>query len=171
MDKPPPDDFDPTKLVDEPGEVQTPGKRDDERDEGKRPQQDEPQNEENMLPLLHMVPAPLKKLLFTGSCCAGVGVLYLLSAWDYGWLPGINSQFAKAEGLQAVDAKYVALKTDVSELYVWALARAIRDMSADNCALHSTAIREQIDELQRKYKARTGDFYPHSGCPAERQEP
>lgn len=107
--------------------------------------------------MLHVLPPSLKRFLFTGSCCAGVGVLYMLTAWDHGFMPGFNSSFAAASEVKD-------LKSDVMEMYVLSLARAIRDLSEDNCAAQSRAITEQIDALQAKYKARTGDKYPHTEC-------
>lgn len=155
MDAPLPDDFDPYGLAEKP--MNSPRKRDDEGHQEQRAPQNQSDSDETPFPLLHVLPSPLRKLLFTGSCCAGVAVLYFLSAWDHGLMPGFDSSFAKASEVQN-------LKSDLADLYVLSLARAIRDLSADNCPVHSLAITEQIDVLQSKYKARTGDYYRHVEC-------
>ena len=157
MDKPLPDDFDPTQLVDD--QMQEPPQNGNECNQSRSTQKDDANEPEILLPMLHILPAPLKKLLFTGSCCVGVAVLYVLSAWDHQWIPGVKSSLAAADEVQA-------LKSDVTEMYVLSLARAIRDLSADNCTLRSKVVDEQIVELRRKYKARTGDEYPHIECPS-----
>jgi hypothetical protein len=162
MDKPPPDDFDPSQLVDDP--MQEPRESDDKHDERHSAQQDDPNRQEELLPMLHLLPPSLRKAVFAGSCCTGVAVLYVLSSWDHGWIPGLESQFAKADSLRAIDAKYETLNGLLSDLYVLTLARAIKDLSEDNCVLQSDAVGEQIDALQLKYKARTGDFYRHTEC-------
>lgn len=157
MDKEPPPDFDPSSLIDDPNDMDTPSDRCNKDQKHKRAPDDMPAALEDLLPMIHSLPSPVKKLLFTGSCCAGVAVLYSLSAWDHGWIPGVESSFAKAEEVQN-------LKTDVTEMYVLSLATAIRDLTQDNCTLQSRVIDEQIIALRRRYKARTGDEYPHTLC-------
>jgi hypothetical protein len=161
MDKPLPNDFDPVLVVDEP--VQEPAESSDEDNECDRSPSNDPQNQEDVFPM-HFLPPVIKRFVFAGSCCTGVAVLGFLSSWDHDWIPGLSSQLAKASDLKDMDGRYVALKGDVAELYVLSLARAIRDLSEDNCTLQSATVREQIDALQLKYKARTGDFYRHSEC-------
>lgn len=107
--------------------------------------------------MLHALPSPLRKLLFTGSCCAGVAVLYFGTAVDHGWVPGINSSFAAASEVKD-------LKSDLNEMYIHSLGRAIRDLSEDTCVAHSRALDDQINALRLKYIARTGADYPHSEC-------
>jgi hypothetical protein len=118
---------------------------------------DESGDEEILLPPFHMLPRSLRKLLFTGSCCAGVAVLYFAAAVDHGWIPGLNSSFAAA-------AEVKDMKSDLNEMYIHSLGRAIRDLSEDNCTAHSRALDDQINALRLKYIARTGADYPHSEC-------
>lgn len=150
MDKQLPDDFDPYGL-EEP--MQTPGKRSDKRDQDDSAPKDEAGDAEILLPMLHALPPRLKRFLFTGSCCAGVAVLYVISAWDHGLIPRLESPLAQASDV-----------TDMRELIIRSLAREIRDLSVDNCALQSRALDDHIESLQLKYKARTGDKYPHTEC-------
>lgn len=155
MDKPLPDDFDPTQLVDYP--MQTPGERDNERNQDGKAPKDAGGNEEVLFPPLHMLPRSLRKLLLTGSCCAGVALLYALSAVDHGLMPGVDSSFAKASEVKG-------LKDDMNDIVVMQLGSAIRDLSADNCIAQSRALDDQIIALRLKYKARTGAEYPHTEC-------
>lgn len=154
MDAPLPDDFDPYRL-EQP--MQSPGKRDDKRDQDDSAPNDEAGDAEILLPMLHALPPSLKRFLFTGSCCAGVAVLYVLSAWDHGWIPGFESSFAKASEVEVY-------KTDMGEMIIRSLAREIRDLSDDNCALQSKTLDEHIESLRRKYIARSGREYPHIEC-------
>lgn len=155
MDPPLPDDFDPYRLGHKP--MQSKRQRDDERNEGDGAPQDQTDNGEASLPMFHVLPPALRKLLFTGSCCVGVAVLYMLSAWDHGWVPGFSSSFAAASEVQN-------LKSDVEEMYLMSLSSAIRDLSTDNCTAQSRALDDQINVLRLKYRARTGGEYPHSDC-------
>lgn len=154
MDAPLPDDFDPYGLADNP--MNSPRKRDDEGKQGKQAPKDVADSGEAPFPL-HVLPSPLRKLLFTGSCCAGVAVLYFAAAWDHGWVPGLKSSFAEA-------AEVRNLKSDVEEMYLMSLSSAIRDLSTDNCRAQSRALDDQITALRLKYIARTGTDYPHSEC-------
>lgn len=141
--------------------MQQPRKTDHEGKQDQGAPQDESGDEEILLPLLHMLPRPLtrplKRFLLTGSCCAGVALLYVIEVYDHGMLPGVDSSFARAAEVQT-------LKGMTQELYVLSLARAIRDLAAENCAANSRAITEQIDQLQSKYKAISGAEYPHTEC-------
>lgn len=137
--------------------MQTPGKRDDKRDQDDRAPQDQASDEDILPPMLHVLPPSLKKFLFTGSCCAGVAVLYVLSAWDHGLLPKFDSSFASASEVESY-------KVDMNEMIIRSLAREIRDLSDDNCALQSKALDEHIDSLRRKYAERTQREYPRTEC-------
>ena len=87
MDKPLPDDFDPTKLVDEPmSPVEQPTEGNDESNQSKRTKRDCPDNVEDSMHPWDL----LKRHIFAGSCCTGVAVLYALSSWDHGWIPGLD---------------------------------------------------------------------------------
>jgi hypothetical protein len=155
MDAPLPDDFDPY-LGSKP--MQRPGERNDEGQQNKGTPQNESDDESVLPPSLHgLIPRPLRKLLFTGSCCVGVALLYMIEVYDHGMMPGVGSSFARASEVQQ-------LKGMTQDLYVLSLARAIRDLSTDNCTARSRAITEQIDQLQSKYKAIYGAFYPHTEC-------
>lgn len=161
MDKPLPDDFDPY-LVDESDPVKYPSQSDNKGDQQQSAPNDGSHNEEESM---HgFLPASLKRIVLTGSCCTGVGVLYLLSSWDHGWIPGVRSPFAEDAQLQAMDRKYIALQSDVAELYILSIARAIRDLQADICLAPSISKAEQLEALQYKYIARTGARYPHTTC-------
>lgn len=152
-----PDDFDPNALFDDAGEVKAPGEGGYKRHKRKRAQHDEPNDVQDLLPMLHALPAPLRRLLFTGSCCAGVAVLYVLSAWDHGWIPGFNSQFASAADMRQADERIVQML----ELQI---AAAIRELSKANCVAETPALTDQIESLQSKYRAITGERYPHRDC-------
>lgn len=152
MDSPLPEDFDPNQLIDDP--MQQPAKSANESDQGGGSKQNRADDIEGPM---HFLPASLKRLIVTGSCCTSVAVLYVFSSWDHGWIPGLESQFASATDVKS-------LKSDVAELYVLSIARAIRDLQADICIAPSMAKAEQLDALQYKYKQRTGERYPHTGC-------
>lgn len=137
--------------------MQHPRKGGHESDQDDRSQNDAHADASILPPVFQFLPPSLRRLLFTGSCCAGVVMLYLLSAWDHGILPGFDSSFARAGEVKNI-------KEDLGDLYVLSLGRAIRDLSADNCAAHSVAITEQIDILQAKFRTRTGATYPHTEC-------
>lgn len=155
MDAPLPDDFDPYRLGQKP--MQRPRNSDYESDEGNSAPDDRHENYEAPFPMMQVLPPPLRKLLFTGSCCAGVAVLYFGTAVDHGWVPGLNSSFAAASEVQD-------LKSDLNEMYIHSLGRAIRDLSEDTCTAHSRALDDQINSLRLKYIARTGGDYPHIEC-------
>lgn len=161
MDKPLPEHFDPTTLVDDP--MQQPCKPDDERKQGENAKQNVPDDVEGPM---HFLPASIRRLVVTGSCCTSVAVLYVFSSWDHGWIPGLDSSFAKAADLQKLAQEHAALKSDLNELYILSIARAIRDLQSDMCVAPSMAKAEQLEALQYKYQARTGGRYPHTGCPA-----
>ena len=107
----------------------------------------------------------LRKHIFAGSCCTGVAVLYALSSWDHGWIPGLKSQFALSSDLERVSQENSATRSDVSEMYVLFIARSILDQKAELCIEPSRFKEERLEELQRKYKERTGDRYPVTDCP------
>lgn len=113
---------------------------------------------------MHFLPASLKRLIVTGSCCTSVAVLYVFSSWDHGWIPGLESTFARASDLQKLAQEHAAIKSDVAELYILSIARAIRDVQDDMCVAPSMAKAEQLEVLQYKYMARTGGRYPHMVC-------
>lgn len=111
-----------------------------------------------MLPFHNLIPAPLRKKLFAGTCCTGVVVLYLVGMWDHGFMPGVKSPFASA-----ADA------ADMNEVITLYLGRDIRDLRDQQC-LHRAfpetvkSLQNQIDQLQRRYIARTGQEYPYISC-------
>lgn len=159
MDDPLPDEFDPTELIDDPMQQPTQS-----GDEGKQNSSSKQDRADDMERTMHLLPASLKRLLVAGSCCTSVAVLYVFSSWDHGWIPGLESTFARASDLQKLSHEYVALKSDVAELYILAIARAIRDLQSDICIAPSMAKAEQLEALQYKYRDRTGGRYPHIGC-------
>lgn len=107
------------------------------------------------------IPESLKKKLLAGSCCTGVAVLYFISGWDHGWIPGLQSQFAKAEDVQAMEQKSKV----VDRLVVLQIAREIRELTAVNCAAPTEAVSAQIDALRHDYwLATNGGDYPHVEC-------
>jgi hypothetical protein len=155
VDKPPPENFNPYSLADKP--VQDPAERQDKGDHRRDAEDDDADEVSKMLPF-HL-PSSLRKLLFTGTCCTGVVVLYFVAAWDHGLIPGTPSPFASAS-----DA------ADTKELVVLYLGRDIRDLRIEVCrhADDVTTVRvleDQIDQLQRRYFARTGKEYPYISCP------
>lgn len=157
MDKPLPDDFDPTQLVDEPMDpVEQPSERSkadnkDDRANGNR--------QDNVEDFMHPWDL-LRKHIFAGSCCTGVAVLYALSSWDHGWIPGLESQFALASDLRKSNQEITSMKSDVNELYILSIARAIRDLQDEMCEGWTRSKADRLDELQYKYQARTGIRYP-----------
>lgn len=102
----------------------------------------------------------LKRHIFAGSCCTGVAVLYALSSWDHGWIPGLNSQFANAGDLAKSNHEIAAMKSDLNEMYVLDIARAIRDLQDEMCEGWTRSKAERMDQLQYKYESRTGARYP-----------
>lgn len=68
-------------------------------------------------------------------------------------MPGVESPFAKAD-----------MQSDFAEMYTLSLARAIRDLSLDNCTAQSKAVADQIEALRLKYEARSRREYPHTVC-------
>lgn len=162
MDKPLPPDFDPTKLVDEPmSQVQQPREGDEKNDQDKRSLRNRPDGVEDFM---HFVPASLKRLIVAGSCCTGVAALYVLTSWDHGWIPGIESQFALASDLRKSNQEMTSMKSDVNELYILSIARAIRDLQDEMCEGWTRSKADRLEELQYKYERRTGSRYPHTGC-------
>lgn len=111
-----------------------------------------------MLPFHKFIPASVRKRLFTGTCCTGVVVLYLVGMWDHGYFPGVKSPFASA-----ADA------ADMAEMITLYLGRDIRDLRDQQCVHHAfpetvKSLQNQIDQLQRRYIARTGQEYPYISC-------
>lgn len=158
MDKPLPDDFDPTELIDEPmSPVEQPGESDETNDQDSRSKSNRPEHEEDFM---HFVPASLKRLIVAGSCCTGVAALYVLTSWDHGWIPGVESQFALASDLRKSNEETAAMKAEVKELYLLGIASSIRDLQAEMCTAPSRAKANELERLQQKYKEKTGDRYP-----------
>jgi hypothetical protein len=155
MDPPPPDDFDPY-LGEE--EVQHPTERVQKGEQGNDAQSDTSDEVTKMFPFHNFIPVWLRKALFTGTCCGGVVVLYLVGMWDHGYLPGVKSPFASA-----ADA------ADMAEMITLYLGRDIRDLRDQQCVHHAfpetvKLLQNQIDQLQRRYIARTGQEYPYISC-------
>lgn len=159
MDPPLPEDFDPNRLIDDP--MQQPRKPGNESNQGGSSKQNRADDIEGPM---HFLPASLKRLIVTGSCCTSVAVLYVFSSWDHGWIPGLESTFARANDLEHLEREHAALKSDLAELYILSIARAIRDLQSDICVAPSMAKAEQLEALQYKYQARTGGRYPHTVC-------
>lgn len=161
MDKPLPDDFDPSMLIDEPMDpVKQPSERHKTDNKKDSPERDRPDNVEDLMHPWDL----LKRHIFAGSCCTGVAVLYALSSWDHGWIPGLKSQFALSADLQTLQDENAKTRSDVAEMYVLSIARAILDQKAELCLEPSRLKEERMEELQRKYKERTGDRYPVTEC-------
>jgi hypothetical protein len=161
-DEPLPPNFDPNELVDEPmSPVEKPSKGNKSGNEDQGSQRDCPDNVEDFMHPWDL----LKRHIFAGSCCTGVAVLYALSSWDHGWIPGLASQFALSSDLQELRQETSETKKDVAEMYILFIARAIRDQKAELCIAPSQFKADQMDLLQRKYKERTGDWYPVTECP------
>lgn len=109
-------------------------------------------------PFHNLIPAQLRKKLFTGTCCTGVVVLYLVGMWDHGYMPGVKSPYASA-----ADA------ADMNEMITLYLGRDIRDLRNQQCLHYAVPetvnlLQNQIDQLQRRYIARTGQEYPYISC-------
>jgi hypothetical protein len=157
MDKPLPEDFDPSQLIDEPmDQPQQPSERHKAHKQDNRSSQDRPDHVED---LMHFVPS-LKRLIVAGSCCTGVAALYALSSWDHGWIPGIESPFAQASDLRKSNQEIASMKSDLKEMYVLDIARAIRDLQAEMCEGWTQAKADRLEQLQYKYADRTGSRYP-----------
>lgn len=127
--------------------MNNPRKRDDAGKQDGAAPENPGDSAEAAFPMLQFLPPWLRKTVLTGSCCA---VLYAVTAWDHGWLPGIKSPFAASN--------------DVEELVVNSLASSIRDLSADNCVARSHTLDDLITAQRLKYIARTGSDYPHTEC-------
>lgn len=162
MDKPLPHDFDPRSLIDEPmSPEKQPGKGDKANNKDHGSDRDRSEHvEESMHPW-----DLLRKHIFAGSCCTGVAVLYALSSWDHGWIPGLESQFALSSDLQKLRQDNASTSSDVAEMYVLFMARSILDQKAELCVQPSRFKEERLEELQQKYRKRTGDRYPVTECP------
>lgn len=105
----------------------------------------------------------LRKFVIGGSCATGVAVLYFLSGWGFGWIPGIESPFARASDVSE-------LTKDVSKLYIMQLGQTIRALQDDLCAAtryeERRRIEDQLDEKQLEYQQRTRQGrYPDRPCP------
>lgn len=165
MDKPLPPDFDPTKLVDEPMDpVEQPSKRNEADHQNASPPGNRSGHVEE---LMHFVPASLKRFIVAGSCCTGVAALYFITSWDHGWIPGVKSQLAQSSDLDKTNEEInkskqeiASMKSDLKEMYVLDIARAIRDLQAELCEGWTRAKADRLDELQYKYESRTGSRYP-----------
>jgi hypothetical protein len=162
MDKQLPEDFDPTQLIDEPMDpVQQPGERHKADDQHGCAETDRPNHVEE---LMHFFPASLKRLIVAGSCCTGVAALYFLTSWDHGWIPGVESPFAQASDFEKLKQENESMKSDLKEMYVLDIARAIRDLQDEMCDGWTQSRADRLEELQYKYERRTGSRYPHTGC-------
>ena len=158
MDKPLPPEFDPTKLVDEPmSPIEQPSEHDETNDQDDGSSSDRPDHVEEFM---HFVPASLKRLIVAGSCCTGVAALYVITSWDHGWIPSVESQFALASDLMKSNQEIASMKSDVNEIVILSIARAIRDLQDEICEGWTRSKAERLDELQYKYQARTGSRYP-----------
>jgi hypothetical protein len=156
MDTQLPDDFDPTKLVDDPDQMQQPPESGNEKNQSNGSKRNRPDKvEESMHPW-----DLLRKHIFAGSCCTGVAVLYALSSWDHGWIPGLQSPFASSSEFQKSRDEMTSLKSDVNEIVILSIARAIRDLQDEMCEGWTRSKADRLDELQYKYQARTGNRYP-----------
>lgn len=162
MDAPLPPNFDPTTLIDEPMDpVEQPREGDKTDDQDQRSRRNRPDHVEELMHPWDL----LKRHIFAGSCCTGVAVLYALSSWDHGWIPGLESQFALSSDLKQMTEEQKATKADVAEMYVLFIARAIRDQKAELCSDPTQFKADQLESLQSKYRQRTGDRYPVTECP------
>lgn len=144
--------------------VKDPGDSDDERDENGYPKQTEQAAEGNMTPL-HGWFAGIRRVAKSGSCCGSVAFLLLVAGWDHGWIPGLDSQFAKASDLKEFKTQSATQGSDLSRIVILNLAQAIRDVEHEICLADSNTKRQQLDNLQYEYIARTGGRYPHTDCP------
>ena len=52
------------------------------------------------------------------------------------------------------------MKSDLKEMYVLDIARAIRDLQAELCESWTRSKADRLEELQYKYESRTGSRYP-----------
>ncbi len=136
--------------------VEQPRESDKANNQDQRSKRNRPDNEEGFMHPWDL----LKRNIFAGSCCTGVAVLYALSSWDHGWIPGLDSQFARSSDLKKSDQEIVSMKSDVNELYILSIARAIRDLQDEMCQDWTRSKAERLDELQYKYQIRTGNRYP-----------
>jgi hypothetical protein len=150
--------MDPSKLVDEPmDQPQNPCESRKAHQKDGSSARDFPDDVEEFM---HFFPASLKRLIVAGSCCTGVAALYVLSSWDHGWIPGVESPFAQASEFKKLKLENESMKSDLKEMYVLDIARAIRDLQAELCEGWTRSKAERLDELQYKYAARTGSRYP-----------
>jgi hypothetical protein len=157
MDKPLPEDFDPTKLIEEPMDpVEQPGESHKANDKDQRAKRDRPDDVEGFMHPWDL----LRKHIFAGSCCTGVAVLYALSSWDHGWIPGLDSQFALSSDLQKSNQEIGSMKSEVRELVLISIASSIRDLQAEMCSAPSEAKAKELDRLQQRYLDKTGARYP-----------
>jgi hypothetical protein len=158
MDQPLPPDFDTTQLIDEPMDpVEQPGERHKANDQNSSASKNRPNHVEE---LMHFFPASVKRLIVAGSCCTGVAALYVITSWDHGWIPGVESPFVQASDFNKLKLENESMKSDLKEMYVLDIARAIRDLQAEMCEGWSKSKADRLDELQYKYEARTGSRYP-----------
>jgi hypothetical protein len=135
-------------------QVNGPGQRDDECQQRKDAPYDDPEGQDEVLPMHAFLPEPLKRFAVAGSCCGSVFALSLIVSGDHGWIPGIDSPFAAAGDVKA-------LQSDVADMYLLSLALTIRELSDQNCRFYSPALTAQIEGLQRKYVERTKVRYLH----------
>lgn len=133
---------------------------DQESEQHKHPNDTKDENESGMFPL-HGLFDKAWKASVAGSCCGSVAFLLLLSGWDHGWIPGLESQFAKSGDLQ----EFKDQGSDLKRLLVLNLAQAIRDVEQDICVAATNLKRQQLDSLQYEYSLRTGGRYPRTDCP------
>lgn len=165
MDPPLPPDFDPTTLVYEPmDQPQQPSERHEAHDQNGGPTDDCPGHVEDFM---HFVPASLKRFIVAGSCCSGVLALYVLSSWDHGWIPGVESPFAQTSDLRKSNEEIAksnqeiaTMKSEVKELYLLGIASSIRDLQAEMCTAPSQAKANELERLQQRYLEKTGARYP-----------
>jgi hypothetical protein len=141
--------------------VEQPGERYEAGDENGSADHNRPGHVEEFM---HFFPAPVRKFIAAGSCCAGVAALYLLSGWDHGWIPGVESPFVQASDFNKLKAENESMKSDLKEMYVLDIARAIRDLQAEMCEGWTRSKADLLEDLQYKYERRTGSRYPHTGC-------
>jgi hypothetical protein len=158
VDKPLPPDFDPAKLVDEPMcPVEQPSEHDEANDQDDGSSSDRPDHVEEFM---HFVPASLKRFIVAGSCCTGVAALYVITSWDHGWIPSVESQFALASDLKKSNQEMSSMKSEVRELVLISIASSIRDLQAEMCTAPSGAKAKELDRLQQRYFDKTGSRYP-----------
>lgn len=113
---------------------------------------------------MQFVPASIKRFIVAGSCCTSVAALWALTSWDHGWIPKAESQFAMASDLTKSNQEIVSMKSDVNELYILSIAKAIRDLQGELCVGWTRPKADLLEDLQYKYERRTGSRYPHTGC-------